>query len=142
MKLVRKVSLVAAVSLFAIAASAKSVSVMQPQNLQWDQVTEMPPGAEVTVLSGDPEKPGPYVVRVKLPANYQIPTHAHHTVEYDTIIAGTLYFNAGNKVFKAPAGGFVTIPANLAHSSFTKEETILQVNGMGPWGMVYKKNTA
>jgi len=34
-----------------------------------------------------------------------------------------------------PEGSFVMIPAHTNHYSFTKEETEVQVSGVGPWGM-------
>lgn len=127
-----------------LAFAASEPSIVKSDHLQWQPANGLP-GAEVAVVSGDPEKKGPFIARVKLPANFQIPVHTHHINEYDTVISGAWYLGTGaqfsaNQAQKIPAGSFVMIPAKLQHYAFNKDETILQVNGMGPWGMVYKKN--
>ena len=45
----------------------------------------LPPGAQWFVLSGDPTKAGPFTVRLRLPAGYQIPAHSHPTTEAITV---------------------------------------------------------
>ena len=35
------------------------------------------PGAKLAIVQGDPGKEGPFVYRVKLPANYKIAPHYH-----------------------------------------------------------------
>ena len=37
------------------------------------------------------------------------------------------------------AGGFVRIPVGEAHFAWTEEETIVQLNGLGPFGIEYLK---
>ena len=37
----------------------------------------LPAGAQIAVLAGDPTKAVPYTVRLKFPANYDIPAHSH-----------------------------------------------------------------
>jgi hypothetical protein len=39
----------------------------------------LPPGAQIAVLAGNPTASGPYTVRLKFPANYDIPAHSHPT---------------------------------------------------------------
>ncbi len=129
-------------STMALASSSKEPIVIKSDTLQWYPARDLK-GAEVAVVSGNPEKKGPFIARVKLPANFQIPVHTHNINEYDTVISGELYLGTGPKVDKdqaqaIPAGSFIMIPAKLQHYAWTKEETILQVNGTGPWGMVYK----
>jgi quercetin dioxygenase-like cupin family protein len=121
-------------------------SQIKNQNLlDWHAVTNMPPGAEVAILSGNPEKSGHFVARVKLPANYIVPAHSHDINEYDTVISGTYYLGTGTiadaKVGVAlHAGDFVEVPANLKHYGYTKEPTIIEINADGPWGMIYETN--
>ncbi len=126
---------------FAIAANQPTI--VKPDTLKWQPANDLP-GAEVAMMSGDPDKKEPFIARVRLPANFHIPVHSHHINEYDTVISGAFYLGIGNKVDanhmqKLSAGSFVMIPAKLPHYAWTKQVTILQVNGMGPWGMVYKK---
>jgi hypothetical protein len=53
-----------------------------PGGLKWGPAPPtLPAGAQIAVLSGDPSKDGPYVLRLKLPASYQLAAHHHRTVE-------------------------------------------------------------
>lgn len=72
----------------------------------------LPKGVTLSVLAGDPAKPGPFVVRVKIPANIVIAPHTHATDENLTILSGALYHEMGEKLDKAAgdklvSGGFV-----------------------------------
>src|SRR3990167_2267007 len=137
---------IALISAGTLAFAANGPIVVKSDTLQWHPANGLQ-GAEVAVISGNPEKKGPFIARVKLPANFQIPVHMHNINEYDTVISGAIYLGTGktadlNNTKEIPAGSFVMIPAKLQHYAFTKEETILQINGMGPWGMVYKPHHA
>src|SRR5688572_7480102 len=129
---------IALLSAGTLAFAANEAIILKSDTLQWHPANGLQ-GAEVAVLSGNPEKKGPFIARVKLPANFQIPVHSHNINEYDTVISGVLYFGTGTKidaddVQEIHPGSFLMIPAKLQHYAWTKEETILQVNGMGPWG--------
>jgi len=81
---------------------------------------------------------------VKFPANYTVQPHHHVIDEYDTVISGTYYLGTGDKVntdngIALVAGSFAKIPAKINHYGWTKEETVLQISGMGPWGVIYQK---
>jgi len=69
----------------ALPARAESPSinlVSGPDGVKWGPAPpSFPKGAMAAVLAGDPAKDGPYVVRLKMPANYQIPAHRHPTRE-------------------------------------------------------------
>ena len=55
-------------------------------------------GAQWFVLSGDPTKAGPFTVRLRLPAGYQIPAHSHPTTEAVTVLSGKLAARHGRQV--------------------------------------------
>lgn len=133
----------AALASSGIVQAASITPILPGDTLNWQDARELPRGAKVAVLSGDPAKKEPFVARVKLPANYTIPPHSHPVPEYDTVLSGTLYVGIGNKLdmnkgVELPAGSYVKIPTKVVHYSWTKEETILQISGVGPWGMIYK----
>ena len=93
---------------------------------------------ETAVLHGDPNKPGPYVVRLKwLPGNMSRP-HFHPNDRYFIVISGTWWMGTGEKfdpdnTVPAPAGSYVVHHANQIHYDGAKnEEVIIQVSGMGP----------
>jgi len=70
-------------------AAPADAHVMMPANaLKWgDSPPGLPAGAHAAVVSGDPGKAEPYVLRAQLPANYRIPPHWHPTTENITVLS-------------------------------------------------------
>jgi len=61
-------------------------------DLKWGPAPPtLPKGAEISVLSGDPSKDGPFVVRLKMPAGYKFAAHNHPRDEYVTVISGNFH---------------------------------------------------
>jgi hypothetical protein len=57
-------------------------SVLTADGVKWGAAPAvLPKGVQLAVIAGDPSKDGPYVVRLKMPANYRIPAHNHPTAE-------------------------------------------------------------
>jgi hypothetical protein len=127
----------------ALAQGKKPDLLANPGDLKWLPAPPvLPAGAQIAVLSGDPTKSGPYVLRLKMPANYEIPAHHHPTVENVTVISGSFHAGMGNKLDEAHGvaftpGGFVSMPANMNHYAWTTNETVVQVHGDGPFSFVY-----
>ena len=96
------------------------------------------PGHEIAPLIGDSSKPGPYVERVKFPANSTSQAHSHPESRMYTVISGTWYVGYGDKFDAAklkalPAGSFYTEPANVSHFSQIKGDgVVVQIVGNGP----------
>ena len=128
----------------ALAQDAMQVTLVKPEALTWKDNPNIPKGAQVAVLLGDPTKAGEVVVqRVKLPANYQVPPHTHPYAENVTVISGRVGLGMGEK-FDAKAGdmmatgAFFSQPAKHAHYVWTGNEgAILQVQFTGPGGIDY-----
>src|SRR5437588_12996400 len=82
----------------ATAASAQPV-VMNLDNMNWGPApAELPPGAQLAVLEGDPSKSGaPYTIRAKMPDGYKIQPHWHPTLEHVSVLSGTLKVGMGAK---------------------------------------------
>src|SRR5215210_3781185 len=55
-------------------------------------------GAQAAVLAGDPSKPGPFTVRLKMPSGYKVPAHQHPTAEAVTVISGEFNLGTGDKL--------------------------------------------
>lgn len=131
------------------AASMASAEVLQPVQfnsdaIKWTDAKTLPAGVKVATLSGDPAKKDFFVALVKFPANYSMPVHSHHINEHDTVLSGTYYMGTGvvadaSKAIAMPTGTFAEIPARTEHYGYTKEETIIEVSGIGPWGVVMKQ---
>ena len=99
-------------------------------------------GAMFAVISGDPSKAGPFVIRLKVPAGYKIAPHWHPTDEHVTVISGTFAVGMGEKFDSAalkalPAGGYALLPAEMRHFAMAKTAAIIQVHGMGPFVLNY-----
>lgn len=108
----------------------------------WSDVASMAPGAKIAVIEGPLNEAVPFIFRLKLPANYKIAPHWHPAYERVTVISGTLYFAAGDrfapeKATALPAGAVAIMPPKMPMYGFTKEETVIQVHGTGPWGIEY-----
>jgi hypothetical protein len=69
-----------------------------PADLKWAPLPVMPKGAQSVILHGNPGKPGLFTMRVKVPANYKVPVHAHPDERVRTIISGTYYSAVGDNV--------------------------------------------
>lgn len=102
---------------------------------------DVPKGAEMAVLHGDPSKKAPFTLRLKMPAGYKIPPHWHSNDEQLTILSGAFILHMGDTM-DAPAhslaaGGFHFLPAKMHHAAETKGETVVQVDGVGPFDIHY-----
>ena len=129
------------VALVAVAWAADHV-IVEPKDLQWEDMTALPPGAKAAIIEGPMDQAAPFTIRVKLPADYKIPAHWHPAIEHVTVLSGTFNLGVGDKLDPAkthaiPVGGVGIMPPKTNHFVWTKEETIVQVHGVGPWGITY-----
>lgn len=143
----KRVSLIAALSLIVLlllpAIAADDHAVVSPDQLKWEPAPPaFPKGAQVAVLSGDPAKEGLYVVRVKVPAGYKVPPHTHPNDENVTVISGTFNIGMGGTFSDKngsalKAGGFALARKGMQHYAWFTEDSIIQLHGMGPQGIIY-----
>ena len=129
-----------------IAYAGEANIMVMPSEIKWtDGPASLPPGAKIAVIEGDLSKAVPFTFRLKMPANYKIAPHWHPAIEHVTVVSGTFYFGAGDtydmaKAKAFPAGSIMVMPAT--HTMFgwaeaTADETVIQVHGVGPWGITY-----
>ena len=116
--------------------------MVTPADLKWADVPSVPPGAKVTVLEGPLNEAVPITFRLKFPADYKLPAHWHPGIEHVTVISGTFNMGAGDKLdpsktMPLSAGSFAIMQPKTNHFAWTKEETIVQVHGVGPWAINY-----
>ncbi|HEY2171475.1 MAG TPA: cupin domain-containing protein [Candidatus Angelobacter sp.] len=117
--------------------------VVTPDKIQWGTAPPVfPAGAQFAVLAGDPGKPGPFIVRLKLPDGYRIMPHWHPTAENVTVISGEFHVGMGDKfdessMLTLPAGSVAVVPVHHNHYAMAKGETEVQVNATGPFKLVY-----
>ena len=114
-----------------------------PGDVKWGPAPPtLPPGAMFAVLDGDPTKPGPFVVRLKIPDGYRIAPHWHPTDERLTILQGTFRAGMGEAFDEAglrdfPAGSFISMPKEMRHFAMARGETVVQVQSTGPFVVNY-----
>jgi quercetin dioxygenase-like cupin family protein len=120
--------------------------IVQTADVQWKPVPPVPPilpkGAQIAVLCGRLSEKGPFVLRLKLPAGYQIPAHHHPGEEYVTVISGNFHAGMGDKLDKKKTtllrtGGFIRMDAGMNHYAWASSETVVQVHGAGPFTTEY-----
>jgi quercetin dioxygenase-like cupin family protein len=114
-----------------------------PSGAKWgDPPPVFEKGASFTVVSGDPSKPGLYVVRLRMPAGYKIAPHWHPTDEHVTVLSGNFALGMGETFDKAslktlPAGGYALLPAEMRHFAMATTAATVQVHGQGPFVLTY-----
>ena len=102
----------------------------------------VPAGAQAAVLEGDLMKAGLFTLRLKMPDGYKIAPHYHPADEHVTALQGTFVMGMGEKFDQSAGrelavGSFAVMPTGTRHFAWTKGETIVQLQGVGPWGLTY-----
>jgi quercetin dioxygenase-like cupin family protein len=123
--------------------------ISQLQEATWAPAPPMlPPGAQIAVLSGDPTKSAPYIVRLKFPANYMIPPHSHPTDENVVVVSGAVTFGMGDTLNKSNSanktltvGGVAVQPTGVNHFAYTTQESTIVLFGQGPVEFKYVNPT-
>lgn len=126
------------------AAKKSALHIINPDTLKWAPgPNSLPAGAEVVVLDGDMSKKGSqFTIRLRVPDGYKVPPHFHPADEHVTVLSGTFYMGMGDKFDESTAmemkvGGFHSIPKGVHHYGFFRGQTIIQLHGVGPWGITY-----
>jgi quercetin dioxygenase-like cupin family protein len=130
-------------ALSSVAWAEGAHKVLSAKDLNWADEPALPPGAKTVVIEGPLDKAVPFTLRVKFPPNYRLPAHLHPAIERLTVLSGTFYMGLDDKLDPAEAtmalhaGDMTIMDANLRHFVVTKEETVVQLHGTGPWGITY-----
>ena len=110
--------------------------------LKWvNAPASLPAGAKVVMLQGDLAKSGAFTFRLKLPAGYQLKPQSNPAITRLFVISGALNFGTGDKFEKARTmplySGYAHWPNKGPYFGFTREETVLEIEGVGPWAVAY-----
>lgn len=114
-----------------------------PDEIDWEPFPAFPPLARLAVLVGHPSEPGPYVIRVKVPADVKLMPHRHPEDRVYTVISGIFYIGLcdrfdGDKVNAYPPGSVIILPGGTSHFHWAKTgEYVSQVAAIGPLGLDY-----
>lgn len=112
-----------------------SVRFILRDDIPWEGV----PGVSQTYkVSGDPAKPGPYVMLIKWWPNQFSRPHFHEKTRYFTVVSGTWWMSSSPvydpaKTYPLPAGTVVVHEAGKVHWDGAKDEpAIIMLAGEGP----------
>jgi hypothetical protein len=120
-------------------SSRVPVAAVYTQVAGRSDVPSLPAGAKIAVIEGPMSEAIPFTVRLKFPGNYQIPAHWHPAVERVTVLSGAVNMGVGDKLdmqqsMTLSPGSMIILQPKTNHYVFTKEESIVQLNGAGPFG--------
>jgi quercetin dioxygenase-like cupin family protein len=114
-----------------------------PEDIDWKPFPAFPPPARLAIVVGEPTKPGPYVIRVKVPSGVKIMPHKHPEDRVYTVISGVFYIGLGDqfdadKLEAYPPGSVIVLPGDTHHFHWAKAgEYVSQVTAIGPLGLDY-----
>jgi len=113
-----------------------------PSDLKWTDIPALGAGAKIAIIEGPMTEAVPFTAMIKLPADFKIAPHWHPAVEHVTVISGTFNIGMGDKLdtTKTQAlttGSVAIMQPRMNHFAWTKEETIVEAHGIGPWEVNY-----
>jgi quercetin dioxygenase-like cupin family protein len=126
--------------------SGERAHMVTPEKLTWTDAPAVAPGAKIAVIEGPLNKAVPFTFRLRIPANSKIAPHTHPTFERVTVLAGIFYFAHGDtynpeKTTALGPGSVAIMPPSTPMFGYTKEDTVIQLHGTGPWGLTYLNPT-
>jgi quercetin dioxygenase-like cupin family protein len=114
-----------------------------PEGIDWKPFAAFPPPARLAVVVGDPSEPGPYVIRVHIPADVKVMPHRHPEDRVYTVMEGVFYIGLGDQfdgdeLQAYPPGSVVVLPGDTPHFHWAKSGGyVTQVTAIGPLGLEY-----
>lgn len=112
-----------------IAQSADEIELQRVPGLE---------GLTAAILYGNPDEPGPYVIRVRFDKEVRSPPHSHNQDRFITVIEGTWHFGIGTSgrcegTKPLPAGSFAFHPkGELHYDGSCGEPVTVEIRGQGP----------
>ena len=113
------------------------------EDVDWKPFPAFPPSARLAIMVGQPTEPGPYVIRVKVPAGVKLMPHRHPEDRVYTVISGVFYIGVGErfdgeKLEAYPPGAVIVLPGGTPHFHWARSgEYVTQVTAIGPLGLQY-----
>jgi hypothetical protein len=123
-------------------ATPPAHQILMPADLKWSVSPALPQGHRLAVIEGPLNEARPFTFRLELPANYRVAPHSHTAVERVTVLSGTFHLGMGDRfdesALKAlPVGAMAIMQPGMIHFAATKEPTVIQLHGVGPWTVNY-----
>jgi len=98
-----------------------------PEQIDWKPFTAFPPTTRLAVVVGERTKPGPYVIRVKVPSGVKLMPHTGLGDRFDP-----------DKLKAYPPGSVIVLPGDTPHFRWAMSgEYVSQVTAIGLLGLEY-----
>jgi quercetin dioxygenase-like cupin family protein len=116
---------------------------IRPEEVDWQPFAAFPPAARLAILIGNPTQPGPYTIRVRLPAGTKMMPHKHPEDRIYTVMEGVFYIGLGetfdeSKLTAYGVGSVIVLPGDQAHFHWARSgQYVTQVTAIGPLGLSY-----
>jgi hypothetical protein len=117
--------------------------VIRPENIDWKPFAAFPSTARLAVLVGDPSKPGPYMIRVRIPGGVKTMPHKHPEDRIYTVVSGVFYIGLGEQFEESrltahAVGTVIVLPGDQPHFHWARSgEYVTQITALGPLGLTY-----
>ena len=121
----------------------RTFHAIRSEEVDWKPFAAFPADARLAVLYGNPAEPGPYVIRVKLPAGTQLMPHKHPEDRIYTVLSGVFYIGLGEqfdeeRLMAFAPGAVIALPGGQPHFHWARSgEYVTQVTAIGPLGLEY-----
>jgi Domain of unknown function (DUF4437) len=117
-------------------AATPTHRVVQPEAIAWGPMG--PGGLATAIAEGDPSKPGPFTMMLKLRDGGWIPPHFHNVDKRLVVIQGVLLMGHGDAIDAATTtplktGGVAVMPAGEHRYEGGRGETIVALIAEGPF---------
>ena len=142
--MIRSLSQLLAAVALGLAATAPGLAseTVNDQDLKWSYMPGFARPIEVAIVSGDPNQPGPYVIRLRMPSGMKIAPQRHPDDRELTIIKGIFWSATGEsynwrEMNEYKAGTVLQKPAGEPHYGWARTGVILEEKGTGPTKIEY-----
>ena len=128
---------------FVALLSCAASTLAAQDSLRWGAgPPSLPPSVRMALVRGDPAKPGPFVVRFRLPDGFTVPPHFHPVDEHIRVIRGEYGHGFGDvvdttKIHWLRAGQSTVLPAKSHHYTRARGATETEVSGIGPFTVMF-----
>jgi quercetin dioxygenase-like cupin family protein len=119
-----------------------AAETVNDQDLKWSYMPGFARPIEVAIVSGDPNQPGPYVIRLRMPSGMKIAPQRHPDDRELTILKGIFWSATGEsynwkEMNEYKAGTVLQKPAGAPHYGWARTGVILEEKGTGPTKIEY-----
>ena len=123
------------------AAAGAGHKMWTAKDMEWKDFPAIA-GAKIALLEGPMNEEKPFIARLKIPAGGKIPPHWHPGIEHVTAITGHFAMGLGEKwddkaMHTLGPGDVMIMQPKTPHYAMAKSEAVVQIHGMGPWGITY-----